>query len=94
MDVCYPKENKKLYEKVLERGAILSEFPLGTHPVPENFPIRNRIVAGMPLGAIIIEGAQYSGSYYGAAGDGIWQGSIWSAGQCDASGALRAKPVD
>src|SRR5438552_11717101 len=62
IDVCYPKENKKLYEKVLERGAILSEFPLGSHPAPENFPIRNRIVAGMPLGAIIIEGAQYSGS--------------------------------
>lgn len=62
IDVCYPKENKKLYEKVLEHGAILSEFPLGTHPAPENFPIRNRIVAGMPLGAIIIEGAQYSGS--------------------------------
>lgn len=62
IDVCYPKENKKLYEKVLERGAILSEFPLRRHPAPENFPIRNRIVAGMPLGAIIIEGAQYSGS--------------------------------
>lgn len=62
IDMVYPKENKKLYEKVLERGAILSEFPLGTHPAPENFPIRNRIVAGMPLGAIIIEGAQYSGS--------------------------------
>jgi DNA processing protein len=62
IDVCYPKENKKLYEKVLERGAILSEFPLGTHPAPENFPVRNRIVAGMPLGVIIVEGAQYSGS--------------------------------
>ena len=62
IDVCYPKENKKLYEKVLERGAILSEFPLGTHPAPENFPIRNRIVAGMPLGVIVIEGAQFSGS--------------------------------
>jgi DNA processing protein len=62
IDVCYPKENKKLYEKVLERGAILSEFPLGTHPAPENFPIRNRVVAGMPLGIVVIEGAQYSGS--------------------------------
>jgi DNA processing protein len=62
IDVCYPKENKKLYEKVLERGAIISEFPLHTHPAPENFPIRNRIVAGMPLGVIVIEGAQYSGS--------------------------------
>ncbi|MGC2828516.1 MAG: DNA-processing protein DprA, partial [Candidatus Acidiferrum sp.] len=62
IDVCYPKENKKLYEKVLERGAIASEFPLHTHPAPENFPIRNRIVAGMPLGVIVVEGAQYSGS--------------------------------
>lgn len=62
IDVCYPKENKKLYEKVLERGAILSEFPLGTHPAPENFPMRNRIVAGMPLGVVVVEGAQYSGS--------------------------------
>jgi DNA processing protein len=62
IDVCYPKENKKLYEKVLERGAIVSEFPLGTHPAPENFPVRNRIVAGMPLGVIVVEGAQYSGS--------------------------------
>jgi DNA processing protein len=62
IDVCYPKENKKLYEKVLERGAIITEFPIGTHPAPENFPVRNRIVAGMPLGVIVVEGAQYSGS--------------------------------
>jgi DNA processing protein len=62
IDVCYPKENKKLYEKVLERGAIVSEFPLRTHPAPENFPIRNCIVAGMPLGVVVVEGAQYSGS--------------------------------
>src|ERR1700726_1719489 len=62
IDICYPKENKKLYEKVLERGAIISEFPLGTHPAPENFPVRNRIVAGMPLGVVVVAGAQYSGS--------------------------------
>jgi DNA processing protein len=62
IDICYPKENKKLYEKVLERGAIIGEFPLGTHPAPENFPVRNRIVAGMPLGVVVVEGAQYSGS--------------------------------
>jgi DNA processing protein len=62
IDVCYPKENKKLYEKVLERGAILSELPLGAPPVPENFPVRNRIIAGMPLGVVIVEGKQYSGS--------------------------------
>jgi DNA processing protein len=62
IDVCYPKENKKLYEKVLERGAIISEFPTGWHPAPENFPVRNRIIAGMPLGVVIVEGKQYSGS--------------------------------
>jgi len=62
IDVCYPKENKKLYEKVLECGAIISEFPLRTHPAPENFPVRNRIVAGLPLGTVVVEGAQYSGS--------------------------------
>jgi len=47
---------------VLERGAIISEFPLRHHPAPENFPVRNRIVAGMPLGVAVVEGAQYSGS--------------------------------
>ena len=62
IDVVYPKENKKLYEKVLACGALLSEFPIGSHPAPENFPVRNRIVAGMPLGVVVVEGAQYSGS--------------------------------
>lgn len=41
--------SKKLYEKVLERGAIVSEFPIGSHPAPESFPVRNRIIAGMPI---------------------------------------------
>jgi len=62
VDVCYPKENKKLFEKVLEKGAIISELPTGSHPAPENFPVRNRIIAGMPLGVVIVEGKQYSGS--------------------------------
>src|SRR5271170_6271991 len=62
IDVCYPKENKKLFDKVLERGAILTEFPTHTHPAPENFPVRNRIVAGMPLGVVVVEGAEHSGS--------------------------------
>jgi DNA processing protein len=44
------KKTRSSRKKILERGAILREFPLGTHPAPENFPIRNRIVAGMPLG--------------------------------------------
>jgi DNA processing protein len=81
IDVCYPKENKKLYEKVLERGAIVSEFPIGSHPAPENFPIRNRIIAGMPIGVIIVEGKQYSGSLITARlAHGIWQRSFRSTG--------------
>jgi DNA processing protein len=64
--VCYPKENKKLYKKVLERGAIVSEIPLKTHPAPEDFPVRNRIVAGMPLGVVVVAGAQHSGSLINA----------------------------
>jgi DNA processing protein len=62
MDIIYPKENKKLFEQVAQRGAIITEFPLGFYPAPENFPVRNRIVAGMPLGVVVVEGAQYSGS--------------------------------
>ncbi len=62
IETVYPKENKKLFEKVLEAGALITEFPIGAHPAPENFPIRNRIVAGMPLGVVVVEGAQYSGS--------------------------------
>ena len=62
IDVIYPKENKKLFEKVLQCGALITEFPTGSHPAPENFPVRNRIVAGMPLGVVVVEGAQYSGS--------------------------------
>jgi DNA processing protein len=62
IDVCYPKENKKLFERVLEKGAIISELPTGSHPAPENFPVRNRIIAGMPVGVVIVEGKQHSGS--------------------------------
>ena len=62
IDVIYPKENRKLFEEVEKRGAIVTEFPLGTHPAPENFPVRNRIVAGIALGTIVAQGALYSGS--------------------------------
>ncbi len=62
IDVCYPKENNRRCEKVLERGALISEFPSGNHPAPENFPLSRRIIAGMPIGVRIVEGKQYGGS--------------------------------
>src|SRR5215467_5640908 len=62
IDVVYPKENKKLFEQVEHQGAIITEFPMGTFAAPQNFPIRNRIIAGMALGVVVVQGSQYSGS--------------------------------
>ncbi len=62
IDVIYPRENKKLAEKILASGALITEFPLGTAPTPENFPIRNRIISGLALGVVVVEAAEYSGS--------------------------------
>ena len=62
IDVIYPKENKKLYASIAERGALISEFKMGAFPAPQNFPMRNRVIAGMALGVVVVEGAQYSGS--------------------------------
>ena len=63
IDVIYPKENKKLAEQIVgQGGALLSEFPLGTFPAPQNFPIRNRTLSGMSIGVLVVEGAEYSGT--------------------------------
>jgi len=62
IDVIYPKENKKIFAEIEQRGVLISEFAMGTFPAPQNFPIRNRIIAGMGLGVVVVEAAQYSGS--------------------------------
>ena len=63
IDVIYPKENKKLAEQIVAQGgAIVSEFPLGTFPAPQNFPIRNRTLSGMSVGVLVVEGGEYSGT--------------------------------
>jgi len=63
VDVPYPKENTRLMEQMLALGgAVISEFPMGTFPAPQNFPIRNRIISGISLGVLVVEAAEYSGT--------------------------------
>lgn len=62
LDVIYPWENSRLAEDISERGAVISEFPLGAQPEAPHFPSRNRIISGLSLGTIIIEASFRSGS--------------------------------
>jgi DNA processing protein len=63
IDVMYPKENTRLTEQIVALGgALISEFPVGTSPAPQNFPIRNRIISGMSAGVLVVEAAEYSGT--------------------------------
>lgn len=62
VDEVYPSENRKLAEALVEKGLVISEFPMGAPPFPQNFPVRNRIISGMSTGVLVVEGGEYSGS--------------------------------
>jgi len=62
LDVIYPKQNKGLYGEIARYGAVVSEYPLGTRPEGFRFPARNRIIAGLSAGVVVVEAARKSGS--------------------------------
>ena len=62
VDVVYPKENQKLYERIVETGVVISEMPVGTVPQARHFPRRNRIISGAARAIVVIEAAKRSGS--------------------------------
>lgn len=62
LDVVYPRQNQSLYKQIAEHGALVTEYPLGTRPDGFRFPARNRIIAGLSQGVIVVEAAKKSGS--------------------------------
>jgi len=62
LDTTYPPENRRLADEILERGALISDYPLGTKPRAEFFPRRNRILSGLTLGTLVVEGDHTSGA--------------------------------
>lgn len=62
VDLVYPAENRKLASEIAQKGLLISEYPMAAPAYPQNFPTRNRIISGMSVGVLVVEGAQYSGS--------------------------------
>jgi DNA processing protein len=65
LDIAYPHEKERLFAKIAEHGAIITEFLPGTKPLPNNFPARNRIISGLVKGVLVVEAAKKESDDYG-----------------------------
>jgi DNA processing protein len=87
VDVVYPPQNARLAAEMIERGALVSEYPLGTRPEGRNFPPRNRIISGLTLGTVVVEadigsGARITSGFAAEQGREVFSvpGSIFAKG--------------
>jgi len=62
LDICYPPENLRLRERIVQSGVLLSEFPPRTEPKAQHFPLRNRVISGLSLATVVVEAAEKSGA--------------------------------
>jgi DNA processing protein len=96
VDVVYPPENRRLASEITEAGAIVSQFPMGTAPLPYHFPARNRVIAGLTLGTVVVEAAEKSGALItarlaGELGREVYAvpGNVSSPGSLGANGLIQ-----
>lgn len=66
IDICYPRRHATMVPEVVRSGCLISEVPVGTPPLPQHFPMRNRIISGLSLATVVVEAAVNSGSLYTA----------------------------
>ena len=62
INIVYPRDNLDLYQRICQKGLVISEFPWDAPPLPNHFPLRNRIISGLALGVLVVEAREKSGA--------------------------------